>query len=104
MTLERLDPVWENYLEKLKKADSNDIFERADLQIFFEQLSCYFVFRHFEKGVGFALVSCYVIGMICSQCDSFDEMLDVVRMYSSEIEYSEENTEKVANGEERKIW
>ena len=96
MSLERLDDAWENTLSKLEKAQERNVFEREDLQIFFEQLSCCFVFRHFDKGVGFALISCYVIGMICSQCDTFDEMLDVVRMYSCEIEYSEENTQRVA--------
>ncbi len=95
MSLERLDPSWEIELKKLAAANDR-IFEREDLQIFFEQLGCYFLFRHFEKGVGFALVSCYVIGAICAGCENFDKMLDVVRMYSSEIEYSEENTEKVA--------
>jgi hypothetical protein len=33
--------------------------------------------------------------MICSACESLEEMLDVVRMFSSEVEYCEENTEKV---------
>ncbi|MBR3576842.1 MAG: flagellin lysine-N-methylase [Clostridia bacterium] len=96
MSLERLDDAWENELEKLKAAHGTAIFEREELQIFFEQLACYFIFRHFEKGAGFALVSCWVIGEICSECESFEQMLDVVRMYSSEIEYSEENTENVA--------
>lgn len=97
ISLERLDKSWENELEKLRYADSDKVFERENLQIFFEQLSCYFIFRHFEKGVGFMLLSCFVIGMICSECENFAKMLDVVRMYSSEIEYSEENTEKVAD-------
>ena len=95
MSLERLDKSWENELEKLKNADGVSIFENEDLQIFFEQLACYFIFRHFERGIGFALLSCWALGAICSACESFEEMLDVVRMYSSEIEYSEENTEKV---------
>ena len=97
MSLERLDKEWENELKKLKDAKCEEIFEREDLQVAFEQLACYFIFRHFEHGVGFALVSCWVLGMIFSQCESFEQMLDVVRMYSSEIEYSEENTEKVHN-------
>jgi len=96
MSLERLDPAWENELEKLKNAHGTAVFEREDLQIFFEQLACYFIFRHFEKGVGFALISCWVLGAICSKCETFEQMLDIVRMYSSEIEYSEENTERVA--------
>lgn len=95
MSLERLQKSWENELEKLKRAENVHIFEREDLQIFFEQLSCYFIFRHFESGVGFTLLSLWVLGAICSSCKGFDEMLDIVRMYSSEIEYSEENTQKI---------
>lgn len=95
MSLERLDKNWERELKKLKDADGTDIFEREDLQIFFEQLACYFVFRHFEDGVGFALLSSWALGAISSACESLEEMLDVVRMYSSEIEYSEENTKAV---------
>ena len=95
MSLERLDKNWENELEKLKNAECETIFEREELQIFFEQLACYFIFRHFESGVGLALLSSWVIGAISSNCKSMEQMLDVVRMYSSEIEYSEENIKKV---------
>lgn len=95
MSLERLDDAWEIELEKLKSASGVAVFEREELQEFFEQLACYFIFRHFKSGVGFAVLSCWVIGAICSNCESFDKMLDVVRMYSSEIEYCEENTQKV---------
>ncbi len=95
MSLERLDKAWEEELQKLKVKEDTKIFEREDLQIFFEQLACYFIFRHFESGVGFALVSTWVLGIICATCETEEEMLDAVRMYSSEIEYSEENTQKV---------
>lgn len=95
MSLERLDKSWEKELEKLKNTENESVFEREDLQIFFEQLACYFVFRHFESGVTFALISCWVVGQMCLDCESIEDMMDVVRMYSSEIEYSEENVEKV---------
>lgn len=95
MSLERLDGGWGKELEKLKNAENVAIFEREDLQIFFEQLACYFIFRHFRSGVGVTLLSLWVLGQICSACKSLDEMLDVARMYSSEIEYSEENTQKI---------
>ena len=95
ISLERLDKIWENELAKLKNAEGVAVFEREDTQIFFEQLACYFIFRHFEGGVDFALISCWVLGAICSDCESIDEMLDAARMYSSEVEYCEENTEKV---------
>ncbi len=97
MSLERLDKSWNTELKKLKNAECEAIFERKDLQILFEQLACYFIFRHFKRGVGFAILSCWVIGAIFSCCENFEQMLNVVRMYSSEIEYCEENTEKVAD-------
>lgn len=96
MSLERLDTGWEKELKKLKNSVIDNIFEREEMQIFFEQLACYFVFRHFSRGVGFALLSCWVIGVISSHCENLKKILDVVRMYSSEIEYCEENVEKVA--------
>lgn len=95
LSLERLDENWTKKLEKLLCANVTQVLEREDTQIFFEQLSCYFIFRHFQNGVGFALLSLFVLGAICSTCTSVEEMLDVVRMYSCEIEYSEENTKKV---------
>ncbi len=96
MSLERLDKNWEEELKKLKVAENAAVFEREDLQIFFEQLACYFIFRHFERGAGFALISCWVIGEMLSACKSAEQMFDIVRMYSSEIEYSEENIDKIA--------
>ncbi len=95
MHLEMLDETWKTELLKLKNAEGTDIFKREDMQIFFEQLACYFIFRHFESGVEFAILSTWVLGMICSNCKSLEQMLDAARMYSQEIEYSEENTEKV---------
>ena len=94
-SLERLDGAWEMALEKLGRSKSPSIFEREDMQVFFEQLSCYFVFRHFNKGGGLPILSVVTIGAICSECEIPEEMLEVVRMYSSEIEYSEENTDKL---------
>ena len=98
VSLERLDKKWATELEKIKDFDEN-VFQDNKLQIFFEQLACYFVFRHFKGGVRevkFALLSCCVIGALCFEQD-FDKALDIVRMYSSEIEYSEENTKRLMN-------
>ena len=73
-------------------------------QILFEQLAVYFIFRHLNKAlsdgdykskVRFALMSCYLIGAVCSlnKCRNIENIFDIVRMYSAEIEYSEENTD-----------
>ena len=98
ISLERLDDNWTSELEKLNGFKFDDrIFENKSFQIFFEQLACYFIFRHFKGNAGeikFVLVSCYVIGALCFGYD-FKKALDVARMYSSEIEYSDENTDKL---------
>lgn len=94
ISLERLDEKWGEELERIKNFEE-DVFEDEKFGVFFEQLACYFVFRHFKGNtneIKFALLSCYVIGALCLNKD-FKEALDVVRMYSSEIEYSEENTD-----------
>jgi len=104
MSLERLDDTWSEELSKLKNSDFNgDIFEDARYQVFFEQLSVYFLFRHFsmedyKSKIRFVLLGCYVIGALISGED-FEKALDIARMYSSEIEYSLENTEKISNAE-----
>ncbi len=110
-SLERLDSNWSQKLENLKNLDFNmDIFHREDMQLLFEQLSVYFVFRHLSEAIwdsdyscwiSFVLVSVFVIGMLFSyytydlKTFDFEKAFDLVRMYSSEIEYSDENINKI---------
>ncbi len=93
--LERLDPTWENYLDGANIC--SDIPENLETPC--EQLLCYFIYRHlggciedflFEERIQFAVLSCYIIVSL-NKTKSLDEMLEVARMYSSEIEYSDEN-------------
>ena len=96
VSLERLDENWTAELEKIKSFDEA-VFKDEKLQIFFEQLACYLVFRHFKgdaKEIKFALIGCCVIGAMCRNAE-FEKALDISRMYSSEIEYSEENVEAI---------
>lgn len=108
MSLERLDEKWTDVLNNLSDFTFDcEIFEDKKFQIPFEQLAVYFIFRHldknYEKKVRFTLMSCYFIGAICSQYKkengdiSFEKMSEFVRMYSSEIEYSQANTELLIN-------
>ncbi len=105
LSLERLDDKWTDELNTLKGFSfKGEIFEDIDFQIPFEQLGCYFIFRHlsmwsedYGAGVKFALMGCYLIGALCESykskygCVSIEKMIDFARMYSSEVEYSEEN-------------
>ncbi|MBR2847801.1 MAG: flagellin lysine-N-methylase [Clostridia bacterium] len=98
--LERLDEKWTEKLKKLYGYSfDRQILEDERFSIFFEQLAVYFIFRHFDgdwaSKVHFALLGAFVVGAICSAENdlSFDNMADIARMYSAEIEYSEENIE-----------
>ncbi len=111
MSLEKLDSKWSQELENIKDINfDKEIFQMKDIEILFEQLGVYFVFRHLSEAlwdgdytswVSFVLVSVYIIGMLFTyyiyNSDRFDfeEATDLVRMYSSEIEYSDENINKI---------
>jgi len=109
LSLERLDASWTNELNRLKKFKfDKSVFEDERFATAFEQLAVYFIFRHlpsatsngnYGKIVKFALMSSYIIGALfaCHAPVTDDKMIDIVRMYSAEIEYSEENTEKLIN-------
>ena len=105
--LERLDEKWTDELEALRGFFfDGKIFEK--FPIAFENLAVYFIFRHFgkciwdyEPAVRFALQGCTLIGAMLSCCESdgkaadFRKLVDLARMYSAEIEYSDENTEEI---------
>ena len=119
LTLERLDERWTTTLHHLQDFSfDGTIFENRDFQILFEQLSVYFIFRHLADAlwdedyglrVQFALMSCYLIGALFScylekQGDiDFETMVELVRIYSSEVEYSEENMETLLTLDYRTI-
>ncbi len=100
LSLERLDEVWTEYLEGLTDFDEK-IFEDKEYALQLENLACYFVFRHFSDGIyegdyneriKFCLLSCYIIAAMVQSGKNIE---DIARMYSSEVEYSEENMEKI---------
>ena len=103
-SLERLDNEWDKYIELLKADTADNLCEWDTV---FEQLAVYFVLRHtaesFEAGVLFSIYSVYIIQKICSALKakngtlSFAEIVDICRMYSSEIEYSDQNIEKIVS-------
>lgn len=94
-SLERLDSEWDKCLERLAEAD---VLPSALSDIELEQLAVYFVYRHlsgstfdgtFGERLGFCLLSVKIIDALCALCGRSGA--DIARMYSSEIEYSDEN-------------
>ncbi len=105
--LERLDPAWDNMLDAISSFDATSApralsdrplaFDTA-----FEQFCVYLLYRHLPGAledddvagrVAFCVLSTRVLMALCAakaDCTMAD-LLDFARMYSAEIEYSEDN-------------
>ena len=107
LSLEHLDDAWVALLNELKQAESvQPIGEEWD--VVSEQLFSYFIYRHLAGGLEdgrygerilFAVLGVHIISALASLkigktgTISFADFAELSRLYSSEIEYSEENTE-----------
>ena len=118
LKLERLDEEWADVLYEAKNVLCGNTYDCEDLSIPQEQLTIYFLYRHMmsavwdediSEKVAFAVHACRMIAKISSltcvksvvlSCidqvnhkvsDSLCAMIHVARMYSAEIEYSDEN-------------
>ena len=106
-SLERLDESWDDALTTLTHYSPFDLPDRRwDLP--FLQLTAYFLYRHLpsalEDGdaasrVGFAVLSVRILRMLFAAAEeqTMDTLIELVRMYSSEIEYSTENVDTLIN-------
>lgn len=109
--LERLDEKWTEYLKKLKGKDFVvcDMSEGAAANAL-EQILVYFILRHLSDGIydgrlyeraAFAILSLRIICAVCVYSISedtevsVDGLIETARLYSLEIEYSDENIEKL---------
>ena len=111
LSLERLDEEWTKYLLLLgnrgDEADTSAFDEyMADRQTEYEQLLVYLVYRHFANSpdyesaaaraafaaLGYELI--HILGaLIYEEKDEFtiEDQVELCRLFSSEIEYSDEN-------------
>lgn len=94
-TLEILDSEWKTVIGRLKDRSLNDAFCADETCL--EQLAVYFLYRHFpgatndgmfEERAAFAVISALIIAAVSA---GQDDIADSAHMYSSEIEYSDEN-------------
>ncbi|MBE6803742.1 MAG: hypothetical protein E7528_02445 [Ruminococcaceae bacterium] len=97
LKLERLDNIWSEMLEKIKSTDDIHFKLPCTYEKELKNLLIYFIYRHLGESVYdgnfngrllFAIISCYMISTLCRIGYNIE---DVARMYSSEIEYSDEN-------------
>lgn len=100
--LEQLDPAWQVRLEQLQ--DGEIAWPGQEWDTAFEQLLHYFLYRHLpgalEDGcvperAAFAVLSVRMIRALCGCVPQLrmEDIVEISRMYSAEIEYSDENVE-----------
>ncbi len=103
LSLERLDPSWTNLLTKLKSSSIGITYEECN-DVALEALTIYFLYRHIptatsfeqlKQFVCFSVISTQIIMALSSISE--DAITDIARMYSAEIEYSDENIIKICN-------
>ena len=106
--LERLDEGWTDILRDLEgqMAFDDPALHTPQWEIAFEQAAVYFLFRHLSAALedgdisskaAFAVLSVEFLRALCAGkagC-TLDDLVEFARMYSSEIEYSEENLAQV---------
>lgn len=109
LELERLDEGWTEILYELKSSNhGTDVFDAymSNRQTEYEQLLIYFIYRHFANAFDledaaaracFAVLAYMVLheigAMYYSKTKTFslEDQIELARMFSSEIEYSQEN-------------
>ena len=106
LSLECLDEAWQTLLRNATEASIPSLSSEK-WEIGWEQILVYFLYRRvsdpereFSTPVLFAILSVYMIqylfAYLCNikgSCE--DELIELCRLYSSEIEYSEENTQRL---------
>ena len=96
LTLERMDGEWTALLEKLEAAPPEPLEPRlSDMR--FARIAAYLVYRHFaaaenKEEAGRRLQFCFYAGRLVCALEAFSP--DALRLFSAEIEYSDENVGK----------
>ena len=100
LELEQLDDSWVELLKKIENCSHENLFVASEFERQAEKISVYFVMRHLADGrcdmtvperLAFSVLSTLLITSFASVANL--SIGEVARMYSSEIEYSDENTE-----------
>jgi len=109
LSLEHLDSEWVKMLNNLKASNEIQLTLLPEWELELEQLSVYFIMRHLADGrfdmsiperVAFAVHATQFISTLASVCNpqrSVEALVNTARMYSSEIEYSDENLDTILN-------
>lgn len=108
LDLERLDAGWTALLCRLQKEGIEDAYRTAEKEhsVALEQLTVYFLYRHFSAAESleeaqallmFSVLSTQMVMALLSLQGNQEDITEYARMYSSEIEYSDENVWLLCN-------
>ncbi len=99
--LEKLDNTWNSYLSRIKSGIETNCDNSLDTA--YEQLLVYLIYRHFsdcqydervkERVLFAALI--YKVIKAMNTSNKLTELLEIARLYSCEIEYSDKNINKI---------
>ena len=102
LKLERLDDAWTEWLEKLKSVSKVNLSAEWDAP--FEQLLVYLLYRHIPGGleddewsarIAYCALICTLLRRMFSLNPTRENLVELARLYSSEIEYSDENIDAI---------
>ena len=107
--MERLDPAWDDCLDALEQLDGDPLRELdGETEVAYEHLIAYFLYRYMPADdedwpdagrtrTAFAVLAASIIHAVCRATGGagWHDLCEISRMFSSEIEYSEENLERL---------
>ena len=105
LTLERMDPDWTALLERLGAAGECALEPRLST-LRYARAAEYLVYRHFaaaetEEGAAARLQFCFYAVRLVAALEAYSG--EALRLFSAEIEYSDENAEKICAWLKRRI-
>lgn len=96
-SLERMDPQWDHYIDQIEDTDWSHQWE-----IPCEQLAVYLVYRNLagalkdgqlKERIRFIALTLRIFNCLIRNRTTLEDLYEIARLYSAEIEYSDENIE-----------
>ena len=101
LTLERMEDAWGDMLRDMEnRGESAEVFINTDA-VRAERICEYFVFRHFAalseaKDASVGLKFCFFAVYVVSCLEALGYGDEALRLFSAEIEYSDENVDRIS--------
>jgi len=95
LELEQMDEAWGRKLENVPPSELNG------WDTGFEQFMCYLLIRHLKPHgqnritLLFCLFACKLVQLLFSSHQTAENLIEIARLFSSEIEYSDENVDLI---------